>query len=905
MIGRVLDDGSSQIYRYEYNSRGNTSRYIDPVGRETLYEYAANGIDLLSVKQKNAGSPGGYELLTAYTYNSQHSPITVVDPAVQTVTYTYNAEGQVSTLTTPERASISEDRAITYSYDVDGYLETVEAPLNATTSYTYDSYGRVDTVTQADDYALTFDYDDLDRPTKVTYPDASFVEVAYERLGPVRTRDRLGRWSHMAYDALGRLTATTDPLGRTVTQQWCSCNNLDALIDANGNRTGWERDIQGRVTKETRPNGTEWLYEYEDATSRVKTVTDPKEQLKTYSYFADDNVEGLTYTNEEHQTPDVTYAYDAVFDRISTLQDGTGTTAYGYHPIGSAPSLGAGRLASIDGPHSNDILTYEYDELGHMSSRAINGVADTYVYDGLGRVTAVNNTVGSFSYQYDAATRRLKTVSYPNGQTTNYDYFANIGDRRLKEIHHQKPGGAALAKFNYTYDAVGNILTWTQQRDTDPSKAYDSDYDAADQLRTADWRTTEQTPTVLKRYAYAYDAAGNRTVEQIDDAPVLSAYDNMNRLSSQAPGGDMRFAGSLSEAASVSIEGVPATVKSDDRFEGTASVGSGTNSVVVKAKDYSGNERTNTYDVSVSGSSKSFTYDANGNMTGDGTRSFEWDAENRLVKVTENSTEIASFSYDAFGRRSTKTVGAGTHTFVYDGEDVLEDRTSGSTVTYAHGPGVDRPLAKQSGAATSYFLADHLGSIIAETNTAGEVTLEREFDPYGAPLSGGTNSGYAYTGREWDSETSLAYHRARYYDPSLGKFLAEDPLRREINAIPFAAPPPYSYAENNPLKFTDPSGYLSCLAKAGLNFLYCQIWTQIILEAVFVPVLIWGCSGLTVATVGTGLPPCVIVTYVVDITIELVFLFTCAWFAYETYKRCKACKPVPKLPIFNWGLGKG
>jgi len=79
---------------------------------------------------------------------------------------------------------------------------------------------------------LTFDA--LDRQTKVTYPDATYEETVYERLDPIRSRDRLWSWTHHVFDAIRRVIATTDPLGRTVTRQWCGCGSLEALIDANG-----------------------------------------------------------------------------------------------------------------------------------------------------------------------------------------------------------------------------------------------------------------------------------------------------------------------------------------------------------------------------------------------------------------------------------------------------------------------------------------------------------------------------------------------------------------------------------------------------------------------------------------------------------------------------------------------
>jgi len=116
----------------------------------------------------------------------------------------------------------------------------------------------------------------------------------------------------------------------------------------------------------------------------------------------------------------------------------------------------------------------------------------------------------------------LRFVGYPHGQSTAYAYLANSGDRRLQTIHHKDPANATLSKFDYTYDAVGNILTWRQERTGQSQFIYQFGYDAADQLVAAVKQSTDPTPAILSRHARGYDVAGNRTVEQADDA-VLSA----------------------------------------------------------------------------------------------------------------------------------------------------------------------------------------------------------------------------------------------------------------------------------------------------------------------------------------------------------------------------------------------
>jgi YD repeat-containing protein len=181
-----------------------------------------------------------------------------------------------------------------------------------------------------------------------------------------------------------------------------------------------------------------------------------------------------------------------------------------------------------------------------------------------------------------------------------------------------------------------------------------------DQLTAATKMSTDPTPVTLKRYAYAYDSAGNRTAEQVDDAVMAGSHNERNQLETLQPGGALRFQGTLDEEARVTVGGEAAEVRPDNTFEGRAEVGEGTSQVDVEAQDYSGNVRTNTYEVSQTGATTSYTYDANGSLTDDGTRTYEWDGANRLVSVSEGPTELASFVYDGQGRRIQKVSGGVT-----------------------------------------------------------------------------------------------------------------------------------------------------------------------------------------------------------------------------------------------------
>jgi RHS repeat-associated protein len=809
-VARVLADGQTQLQQFQYNARGARIRTVDPLGRETVYVYGTNnipdanpttgdGIDLLQVKQANSGAPGGYDLLSSYTYNANHQTLTSTDTSGQTTTYTYTPSGEVQTVTN------AKNETTTYSYYPNGALHTVTGPVaGTTTTYEYDGHGRLWRVTDPEGYATLTEYDLFDRPTKVSYPDGTWEETVYERLDAVKRKDRQGRWAQTFHDALGRPIAVKDAAGRMVQQQhgW----EYDTLVDANGNKTTWQRDILGRVVVEERANGAQSQYAYDPSAGQLLSVADPKGNVKTSSYNLDGTLAGVGYTVAAGTapTPNVSFTYDPVYNRVATMTDGTGATSYTYYSVTDPPTLGAGKLKNVDGPLVNDTIEYGYDELGRVVTRQIGSAANTQTqaFDPLGRLTSLTNPLGSFTYSYDGNTGRPASLTYPNGQQTTWSYYDNLGDHRLREIHNKRPGGATLSRFEYTYDTAGNILTWLQQADSDPPKVYHLGYDPVDQLKSAILKSTDPIPVTLKRYYYSYDPAGNRTAEQIDDAVTSASYNNMNQLVSQQAGGALVFKGTVSEPASVTVGGKPATVTADNRFEGQAVVPGGTGQVAVSATDPSGNVRTSTYQVSQGTTSKSFTYDLNGNMTSDGTRTFEWDAENRLVALKEGEVTVASYGYNYRRLRTSKTVNGSSIRYVLDRKSIVEERSGTSEVVrYIQGPGLDNALGFVSSAGSATMLTrDHLGSI-REWTTANGAVLDRraDYDPFGHPDVAWAAAG-AFTGREYDSESGLHYYRARYYDTRLGRFLSEDPAREQRG---YGL---YGYVGNAPTLWTDPLG---------------------------------------------------------------------------------------------------
>jgi RHS repeat-associated protein len=220
--------------------------------------------------------------------------------------------------------------------------------------------------------------------------------------------------------------------------------------------------------------------------------------------------------------------------------------------------------------------------------------------------------------------------------------------------------------------------------------------------------------------------------------------------------------------------------------------------------------------------------DPNGNLAtkteGTDTWTYSWNAENQLTKVEKNGSEVARFAYDPVGRRVEKAAGGATAAFTYDGSNILREVRGGASLSYVHGSGVDAPLVVDSGTAVTYFHADGLGSIVGMTDSGGVLTLTRRYDAWGGLEVGADQPGYAFTGREWDPEVGLYYYRARFYSPSIGRFISEDPLSNDTSMWvmdPTGGPPAmvtdlyqlgildsnaYPYVSGNPQSFGDPYG---------------------------------------------------------------------------------------------------
>jgi RHS repeat-associated protein len=213
------------------------------------------------------------------------------------------------------------------------------------------------------------------------------------------------------------------------------------------------------------------------------------------------------------------------------------------------------------------------------------------------------------------------------------------------------------------------------------------------------------------------------------------------------------------------------------------------------------------------------TYDANGNLTNDGTNTYSWDERSGLVGINGSTGGPTSFAYDPFGRRASKTVGGATTQFQYDGNRVVQEIQPGTGNVLT-----DMGFSRTDLSGNMTFLGDLLGSTVALANDAGAVATQYSYQPFGAAVASGAASSnpYQFAFHQNDG-TGLYYYSARYYSPTLGRFISEDPsgTRGGINLYEYAGDQPVTFEDEAGLSPSDGSG--SC-RPCTIQLMYHQVW---------------------------------------------------------------------------------
>jgi RHS repeat-associated protein len=685
-------------------------------------------------------------------------------------------------------------------YDNLGRLSRAIQPDGATVTVSYEAWGTVGMQhvrRQHSEGLITRVYfDGLGRSIRRENPgpDGKTVvtQTQYDARGAVRAQSLPAfsgdgtLWQTMSYDPMGRITQVLNPDGSRTLQ--CQDDWVTASVDANGHWQREVRDVAGRVLTieefggtvsscsttgagavatmqfqydtmgnlryftDAKGNQTERRY---DALNRMVYLRDPDLGTHTYTYYM-----GLLNLETDGAGKVVQHIHDTWARPVKKtygppISPIIGVVAAYYYDADPPASYGHGHLSGMDGQPGQ--VDYTYDPAGHVirEGRKFNGNVKTNIamsYDGLGRLTS---------------------ITYPDNSVVQYEYNGPW----LKRIYE----GA------FTYVSFSNFTAQGQPQFIQHGNGVSTTLAYHPQNRRLLSRSTAKDGTTLQNFTYAYDLVGNITsVSDPQDGNQTFGYDEQDRLTTASgPFGTFTFI--------------------------YDSIGNLLFNPLVGSYTYpsSGLGSVRPHAVSTAGPN-TYSYDLNGNLkavTGNVSRSFSYDQEQRLTGVTTNGV-ATTVTYDAVGMRATKTVGTTTIEYRSPYYECEKTGNVATCVKYIWA-GSWRVAMKQVGnGPIAYFHPDHLGSTSVVTNAQGTVDQRLTYYPFGATRTstGPANVPYKYTGQELDASSGLYNYKARIYDATLARFIQPDTMiAHSMNPQSYNR---YSYVMNNPLRLIDPTGHM-------------------------------------------------------------------------------------------------
>jgi RHS repeat-associated protein len=754
------EDSAGRVVQYQYDGPGRLTGAIRPDGNETHYAYDgahrmtgitdARGIAYVTNTYDAAGRVATQTVAGEGTYTfayqtsgSTITKTTVTDPAGVVTETTFGADrrvvAQTSAVGTPQQKTVPLVRD-----PITRLPQQVSDPSGTVTAFSYNGTGEVTGVT-----------------TRAGTPRAETTSIEpggpYGQVRSVTTPT--GRTTRLAYDGVGNVTAVTDAAERTsqythndqgqvttirnhlglVTTLSYDRGDLVAVTDAAGQTTRRLVDAAGRLLVSTDALGAQTRTSY-DANGNVTAVVHPLGATTSFTYDANGNITGVTDARGHTST--------ATFDN-------------------------ADRLTQITDPLGNT-ETRTYDAVGQVTtSTDRRGKATAVQYDRIGRVmfigfgaTAGPTYESTVAYAYDSKDR-LATITDSVDGTTTLGY-----DDRDQVISVT----SALGTVGYSYDDEGRRIGMAVPGQQPISYAYDDETGHLASMTqgttVVTWnrddagRVTSITQPGLTR-SYTYDGLSRvstlryNTTGGAEIGRLTYGYDRNGRVAD--------VAGSMARVT-IPITGPPATYDAANRL--TARGG------------------------------ETFAYDDAGNLVDDGTRSYEWNARGELAEVTGPGLS-ASFAYDPAGRRRSSTVNGATTTYLYDENNLVQERVGGTATANRLVAALDQTLQVTDASGTYIPVTDPLGSTLGLVTATGAMSTTYTYEPYGAVTAAGATSPNTrqFAGAEYDAATGLTYHRARYYSPGLARFISQDPA-----GIAGGSTNLYTYALGDPTNLSDPFG---------------------------------------------------------------------------------------------------
>lgn len=745
-----ITDFTGRSVQYEYNSSAELTKMTAPTGAVTTYAYSTDGRSNLTA----INTPGGGRTVVGYDGEDRVTSLTRVDNTTTGAGATWNFS-YTTTLTAPCDVAPPGVKFTLQS--------TVTDPRGKQTRYCLDAQQRVRKSRDPRGYDSEKAFNPLGYVTKIDSPGATASSstgvqstYAYNSDSAITSITRGGAGSQNLTTSYGYSTgrtyqpqSTTSPQGNSKTFGYDTAGNTTSTKRGAPGSSGGEQvsmtyNAKGLVTSSTDPNGRVTSYSYDTAGN--PTGITPPAPLGATAITTDSLSRIKTVTDGKGQTK--TFTYDAL-DRVTKVDFAGGTsTAFAFDGAGNT-------VSRVDAPASGlaGLTTYQFDLRNRLKKATQPDYQWTeYAYDLTGNLASLKDQGGTTSYTYDDA-----------------NLLASV----------QEPGGGSPATFEH--NPQGNRTKTTLPNGI----VVETPYDGAGRLSSI---TAKKGTTLLQSRALDYQKSGNETelIQKVTDGTTATtttyAYDELDRLTSASGVGG-------SQASAYSYQLDPA----GNRLQESRKDPGATTPTVTNWTYNNANQP-----ATKNGSPAGYTFDANGNETGNGAgRTQTYNVKDQTTSVTAGGTSTA---LSHLGTSQEDLGQIGSQRIVQDALGVAyEPKASGSWTHYTRTSQGD--YLGQRTSSKSYFLTDERGSIVALTNAAGAKTADYRYDPYGRTI--GTPHGtLGYVSGE-QTPGGLTHFGARYYDPTVGRWTQQDPLDQASDLQQVNL---YGYAALDPVNRTDPTG---------------------------------------------------------------------------------------------------
>jgi RHS repeat-associated protein len=785
---------------YYYSAHAGNDRFFlvdsvyDELHRKTNYIYDPQGnLDTLQYYQRDlVGSETPQNVDTDFDYNTRGNLIRITDPEGKRSYFHYAPEDTGGFLT-ESRVDIGNDG---------------EDDKDLVSRYRYNvNRGTMDTLIYYHDYPdspikIEYSYDAFGRLHKLTYPDSSNEEYIYDKRGNLleKTVSKAGETYfkiQYEYDPRNHLIkvmeySDLDNSPSHYDSTLYTYNLNDALIEFTNANNG---DIQNSIH-----------YDYTaDRLIRTRYADATHDSLGYY-------LSGYLRFKRDRSGRVIDYNYDDRW-RLTKKRYFDNWNDYPNHP--------------------SDSVVFWLDKIGNLDSLLDKSGKIVYDYDGLDRMFEVN-TYGSKTvrYLYDKVSNRLRMKVCETSDTTlvylKQAYPAyDEGNRLLKTVVYPDT-------IEFAYWDTGPVREITYPNDL-REQYWLTSRNLIDSMQTFDQVLNDR----VFKFDYCYNPLTDRDTLRFKifrpfSNPLMGvckySYDDIKRITGL-------------QTVIIDDEVPLPEVYTYDPVGNRLTWREGSTTTY-----YTYNEQTNQL---MNAGPVNYIYDHNGNVTSKNSMiggvdySFDWDNENRLVKVRTFDTSVGDslgFNYCGLGKRIRKIHynSDDTTRYTYDGMYVASEFGNNDSMlsAYIYANGLLFARYDFSGE-KNYYHHDALGSIVGLTDTNGDVVQSYCYDEFGNLENswGDIENHYLYNGQEYDYEiegTELYNLRARYYDPGIGRFISEDLMLQSglilgpqcpscVLLTPEFAPNSfnaYVYVSNNPVNFDDPTGMfivtspsLICLVK--------------------------------------------------------------------------------------------